>query len=137
MPKALKVAQSAINRPIWSHCIPFTFLISLFLFLLLSVWPDLAKFHHFVKSFQATVKILMVYFLFGKMLSLLWQICDMIVLIVIIANGQILKNNLTIWSLCLLSHSAILSYTHTPTCFHLLIVQQTNLSLSSWAFLVL
>ena len=31
------------------------------------------------------------------MLSLLWQICD-IVLIFIAANGIILKNNLTIWS---------------------------------------
>ena len=39
-------------------------------------------------------------FLFGKMLSLLWQICDIIGLIFILATGQILKNNQTI-----LSHS--------------------------------
>ena len=32
------------------------------------------------------------------MLSLLWQICDIIGLIFIVANGQILKTNLTIWS---------------------------------------
>ena len=32
----------------------------------------------------------------------LWQICDIIGLIFIIANGQILKNNLTIWSHLLL-----------------------------------
>ena len=32
------------------------------------------------------------------MLSLLWQICDNIGLIFIVANGQILKNNPTIWS---------------------------------------
>ena len=32
------------------------------------------------------------------MLSLLWQIYDIIGLIFIVANGQILKNNLTIWS---------------------------------------
>ena len=37
-------------------------------------------------------------FLFGKMLSLLWQICDIVGLIFSVANGQIFKNNLTIWS---------------------------------------
>ena len=42
--------------------------------------------------------ILTVYFLFGKMLCLLWQICDIIVLIFIAANGQIWNNNLTSWS---------------------------------------
>ena len=47
------------------------------------MWPD-AKFRHFGKS-------LLVYFSFGKMLSLLWQICDIIGLIFIVANGQILK----------------------------------------------
>ena len=36
--------------------------------------------------------------LFGKMLTLLWQICDIIRLIFIVANGQKLKNNLSIWS---------------------------------------
>ena len=60
----------------------------------LSVWPDLAKFRHFGKSFLVFDKFLTVYFLFGKMLSLLWQIWA----IFIVANGQILKNNLTIWS---------------------------------------
>ena len=48
-----------------------------------SVWPDLAKFRHFGKSIQV----------FG-------QICDIIGLIIIVANGQILKNNLTTWSRC-------------------------------------
>ena len=32
------------------------------------------------------------------MLSLFWQICDIIGLIFIVANSQILKINLTIWS---------------------------------------
>ena len=32
------------------------------------------------------------------MLSLLWQICDIIRIIFLFANGQILKNKLTIWS---------------------------------------
>ena len=55
------------------------------------VWLDLAKFRHFGK-------FLTVYFLFGKMLSLLWQICDIIGLFFIVANSQILQNNLTIWA---------------------------------------
>ena len=42
------------------------------------VWPDLVKFHHFRKRLQVFGKFLTVYFLFGKMLSLLWQICDII-----------------------------------------------------------
>ena len=62
------------------------------------MWPDLAKFRHFGKSLQVLGKFLIVYFLFGKMLSLLWQICDIIGLIFIVANGQILKNNITIRS---------------------------------------
>ena len=40
------------------------------------------------------------FFLFGKMLSLLWQNSDIIRLIFIVANGQILKNYLAIWSHC-------------------------------------
>ena len=63
-----------------------------------AVWPDLAKFRHFGKRLQVFGKFLTVYFLFGKMLCLLWQICDIIMLIFIVANGQILKNNLTICS---------------------------------------
>ena len=61
-----------------------------------AVWPDLAKFCHFGKTLQ--VKFLKVYFLFGKVLSLLWQIWYIIGLNLIVGNGQILKNNLTIWS---------------------------------------
>ena len=62
------------------------------------MWPDLAKFRHFGNSVQVFGNFLTVYFLFGKMLSLLWQTCDIIGLICIVGNGQILKNNLTIWS---------------------------------------
>ena len=64
------------------------------------VWPDLAKFRHFGKNLQVVDQFLMVYFVFGKIMSLPWQICDNIGLIFIVANGQILKNNLTIWSHC-------------------------------------
>ena len=54
-----------------------------------SVWPDLARFRHFGKSLQVFGKFLTVYFLFGKILSLLWPIRDIIGLIFIAANGQI------------------------------------------------
>ena len=50
------------------------------------------------KIIQEFGKFLTVYFLFGKMLSLIWQFWYIIGLIFIIANGQLLKNNLTIWS---------------------------------------
>ena len=53
--------------------------------------PDLAKFRHFDK-------ILKVYFCFGKILNLLWQMFCINGLIFIVTNGQILKDNLTIWS---------------------------------------
>ena len=62
------------------------------------MWPDLAKFRHFGKSLQVFGKSFNVYYLFGKMLSLFWQICDIIGLIFNVANGQILKYDLTIWS---------------------------------------
>ena len=58
------------------------------------VWPELAKIRHFGK-------FLTVHFLFGKMISLLWRFLYIIELIFIVTNGQILKNNLTIWSHCL------------------------------------
>ena len=86
-----------------------------------AVWPDLAKFHHFGKSLQIN-QFFTVYFWFGKMLSLIWQICDIIGLIFIVANGQILKNNLTIWSHCRAPREEIIfkekicgSFRHSPT----------------------
>ena len=50
------------------------------------------------KSLEVFGKFLTVYFLFGKMLSLLWQTCDIIGQIFVVANSQMLKNNLIIWS---------------------------------------
>ena len=64
------------------------------------VWPDLATFCRLGKSLQVFGKFLMVYLWFGKMLSLLWQISDIIGLIFFVVNGQVLKNNVTIWSHC-------------------------------------
>ena len=50
------------------------------------VWPDLAKFRHFGKSLQVFGQFLTVCICFGKMLSLLWQIWDIIGLIFIVLN---------------------------------------------------
>ena len=50
------------------------------------------------QKFRCFGKSLTVYFLFGKMLSQLWQTCYIIFQIFTVANGQVLKNNLTIWS---------------------------------------
>ena len=53
------------------------------------------------QKFISVWQIFDIYYLFSKLLSLLWQICYIIGLIFIAANGQILKSNLTIWSHCL------------------------------------
>ena len=53
-----------------------------------AVWPDLEKFRHFGKILQAFGKFFTVYFLFGRMLSLIWQICDIIGLSFIVVNAK-------------------------------------------------
>ena len=78
----VKVDQNLKNKKV-SEFKSFCFAVSL----------DLAKFRHFGKSLQVFVKIMTVYFLFGKMLSLLWQICDVVGLIFRVLNGQILKKS--------------------------------------------
>ena len=65
--------------------------------------PDLAKFCHFGKKIKDYGNLSRVYLVFSKMLSLLWQICNCVGLIFIVGNGQILKDNLTVWSHCSLS----------------------------------
>ena len=52
------------------------------------------------QKFKSLWQFLTAYFLFGKVLNLLWQICEIVGLIFIFANGQMLKNNLTLWSHC-------------------------------------
>ena len=79
------------------------FPINLFSFLLddqklQAVWPDWGKFHHFGKIFQVLGNILWVYLLFGKISDLFWQILYAIGQVFIDVNGQMLKNNLAIWS---------------------------------------
>ena len=56
-----------------------------------SLWPDLAKFHHFNKN-------LWVHLVFSKILILLWLKNYVIGPILITVNDQILKNNLPNWS---------------------------------------
>ena len=50
------------------------------------------------QNFTSLWQFSTVYFLFCKMMDLLWQIWNIIWLIFIVANSQILKSNLTIWS---------------------------------------
>ena len=59
------------------------------------IWRNFAT---LAKVYKSLAIFLTVYFLFGKILSLLWQNCDIIGLFFIVADGQILKNNPTIWS---------------------------------------
>ena len=63
-------------------------------------WTCLISVTRFGEILQVFGIFLRVYLLLGKMLSLLWQFCDIIGLIFIVENGQILKNNQTIWSHC-------------------------------------
>ena len=53
-----------------------------------------------MQKFTSLWQILTVYFVFYKILRLLWHICDIIRLIFNAANGQTLKNDLAIWSHC-------------------------------------
>ena len=63
-----------------------------------ALWPDLSKFRQFGKTLQVFGNFSTVYFLFGKMMDLLWQIWNIVWIIFIVAKGQISKNNLTNWS---------------------------------------
>ena len=106
-PKALKVAQSPINRPIWSHC----YWASLFslefslnslklsrkranksLTTSRAVWPDLAKIHHFCHILKGFGYFRNLHLALGISLNLLWKIFDAIRQIFIGASGQILTN---------------------------------------------
>ena len=64
------------------------------------VCPDLAKFHHVGKLLKVLGNLLRVYLRVGKMLDLLWHILYAIGQIFVDVNGQMLENNLAIWSHC-------------------------------------
>ena len=53
-----------------------------------SVWQDVGKFRHFGNILQVFVKFLTVYFLFGKIANLFWQICFISGLIFLLQMGK-------------------------------------------------
>ena len=55
-----------------------------------SVWPDLAKFHHFVKILKVFGNFSTVYLVFAQYLNLLWIFCA-IGQIFIVMNGKKLE----------------------------------------------
>ena len=71
-------------------------------FCISAVWPDLAKCRHFGKIFTVLCNFLIVYWLSAKFWT---YFCKFSILLgrqsFIDANGQMLKNNLAIWSHCL------------------------------------
>ena len=69
--------------------------------LVVSVWPDFAKFRRFGKIFKVLGNFLRVYLLFGKILDRLVNFYAF-GQVSIDVNGQMLKNKLAIWSHCLL-----------------------------------
>ena len=62
------------------------------------VWPDLPKCCHFFKNLHIFGNIFTVYFIFVKVLNPLWHNFYAFGQFFIVVNGQILKNNLAIWS---------------------------------------
>ena len=65
-----------------------------------AVWTDLAKFRYSDNIFWIFVKWLRVYSVFGKLLNLLWQNCNVFGQPFNVVYGQILKNNIATWSHC-------------------------------------
>ena len=64
-----------------------------------TVWPDLAKFWHFGKNIQQSLAIFQkLYLVFGSILNLLGQKIAIRQSFTTAVNGQILKNNIFIWS---------------------------------------
>ena len=53
-----------------------------------AVWPHVSKFRHFGKFVKVFGPFLSVYWLFGKMLILLWENFYAFVKIYIVVNGQ-------------------------------------------------
>jgi len=65
-----------------------------------SVWPDLAKFGHLGKTLKAFGYSLRLYFVFGKILTLIGQIFMILDKISLLIMAQYWKDNLAIWSHC-------------------------------------
>ena len=56
-----------------------------------SVWPDWAKFCHFVEILKVLSKYIRIHLVFGKILNILGLFCYVIGQSFIVVNGQILK----------------------------------------------
>ena len=63
-----------------------------------SVWPDLAKLHHFGKIFKVLGNFGGFIYCLAKILELLWQVLYAIGQMFFHLKGQMLKNNQAIWS---------------------------------------
>ena len=63
-----------------------------------TVWPDLAKFGHLVKTLKAFGYSIKVNFVFGKILTLTGQIFMILDKISLLLMAQNWKDNLAIWS---------------------------------------
>ena len=72
---------------------------------LLPVWPDLPKFGHIWLYFKSLWQYFDVFLVSGRILNLHLQCFYASGQIFVVVNGQKLKNNLVIWSHCLLRES--------------------------------
>ena len=63
-----------------------------------SVWPDSAKLCQFSTNLEIFGNKRKVYFIFGKVVNSPWDFLYAFGQNFIIINGQILKNNIAIWS---------------------------------------
>ena len=124
------------NRPIWSNVLVVpnsmnyetnfvaTFEAAITFVLVKTSVTRVGKFCHFGKKLHAFGKFLIVYFLFGKILSHFGNFFDIIGLIFSVAHCQMLKNNLT-----------ILSHWSSPNLFMALVVEAETSDLYYKTFL--
>ena len=73
-----------------------------------TAWSDLTKIHHFGQILSVLGNFRKGHLALGIILNLLWQFFNGIGQFFIGASGQVLKNNLAIWSHCL--------FISLPTC---------------------
>ena len=113
------ITQHSVNVPTSSHFIPFPSFTWLIIYyqarareeegfthqpsasaklIRRAMWPEVVKFGLFGKIFKVWCNFWCVYLLFSKILNLLCQIFDTFGQTIIDVNGQMLKNDLAIWS---------------------------------------
>ena len=82
-----------------------------------AVWPDLAKFHRFVKHLKILGNIFKVCLVLGKVFNSLWHNLYAFGQISLLKMHKYLKHNLVIWSHC----SRVLLY--SPSCIVTLVME--------------